>query len=82
MKTKKSLKKFLLLIIGSIIGFIVCTLLHNFFYALQIITEHIFLLPHLMGLLHVIFFLIGVLICPIGLLIGSIGILGRIFKLW
>lgn len=74
MKEKKNLKKFLLLIIGSIMGFVVCTLLHNFFYALQVITSHIFILPHLMGLLHAIFFLIAIFVCPLGLLVGLIGI--------
>ena len=72
-KVKGNLKKFLLLTGFSASGIFVGILLHNFFYALGVITEHIFGLYHLFELLHVVFFIIATIICPVGFLIGTIG---------
>jgi len=72
-KVKGNLKKFLILTGISASGFFIGVLLHNFFYALGVITEHIFGLNHLMELLHVVFFIIATIVCPVGFLIGAIG---------
>lgn len=72
-KVKGMLKKFLILAGASAVLFFVSVLLHNFFYALGMITSHIILLKYLMEILGVVFFIIAVFICPIGFLIGAIG---------
>lgn len=72
-KIKGILKKFLLITGVSASGFFVSVLLHNFLYALGILTEHIFGLNQLFELLNVVFFLIAVIACPIGFIIGAIG---------
>ncbi len=74
-KVKGNLKKFLIFTGVSASGFFVSVLLHNFFYALGVITEHIFGLYHLVELLHVVFFIIATIICPVGFLIGTIGVI-------
>jgi len=74
-KVKGNLKKFLIFTGVSASGLFVSVLLHNFFYALGIIAEHIFGLYHLAKLLHVVFFIIATIICPVGFLIGTIGVI-------
>ena len=74
-KVEGNLKKFLLLTGISASGIFVGILLHNFFYALGIMTEHIFWLNHLFELLHVVFFITATIICPVGFLIGTIGVI-------
>jgi hypothetical protein len=76
-KSKKDFKKwpkrFLLLTGFSAAGFFVCVILHNFFYALGILTENILILYYLMEALHVVFFIIGTILCPIGFIVGAVG---------
>lgn len=72
-KAKGRLKKFLLLTGISSSGFFISILLHNFLYGLGKITEHITLLPRLLGVLHVIFFIMAIFVCPIGFLVGIVG---------
>ena len=72
-KVEGKLKKFLILTGASAAGFFVFALLHNIFYALEQITNHIIILNYLMKALEVIFFLIAIFACPIGFLIGLIG---------
>ncbi len=71
-KVKGKQKKFLILTGASAAGFFVSVLLHNFLYALAIITSQIALLSQLMEILHVIFFIIGIIVCPIGFLVGVV----------
>ncbi len=72
-KVKGKLKVFLLLTGVSSVGFLIGVILHNTFYALGIIFEHITILKYLMEIFHVVFFLIAIPICPILFLIGVIG---------
>ena len=72
-KVEGKLKKFLILTGASAAGFFVFALLHNIFFALEQITNHIIILNYLMKALEVIFFLIAIFACPIGFLIGLIG---------
>ena len=72
-KVKGKLKKFLILTGVSAVGFLVSVLLHNFLYGLAIITSSITVLSFLMKILHVIFFIVAILVCPIGFLIGAAG---------
>ncbi len=79
-KVKGKLKGFLLLTGISSPGFFMSVLLHNFLYALAEITKQINLLSRLFEVLHVIFFIIAVIVCPIGFLVGIIGSLLLINK--
>jgi len=72
-KVEGKLKKFLILTGASAAGFFVFVLLHNIFYALEQITNHITILSYLMKAFEVIFFLIAIFACPIGFVIGVIG---------
>jgi hypothetical protein len=67
------LKKFLILTGASAAGFFVSVLLHNFLYALNVITSDIIILRYLTEVLHVTFFLMAVFVCPLGFLIGARG---------
>ena len=67
------LGKFLFLTGASATGFFVAVLLHNVFYALNVVTSQIVFLNYLTKGLHIIFFFIAIPICPIGFLIGMIG---------
>ena len=78
-KIKGNLRKYLLLTGSSAAGFFIGVFLHNFFYALAVISQPVYVLGKLMEFFHVIFFLIATLACPIGFLIGMIGSL-REFK--
>jgi uncharacterized membrane protein len=72
-KVEGALRKFLILVGASAVGFFVSVLLHNFFYALGVITSNITILRYLTEILHVTFFLIAIFVCPLGFLIGAIG---------
>ncbi len=79
-KIKGKLKIFYLLTGISALGFFGCTILHNFFYALGVLSENIPVLPYLMEVLHAVFFIIGIIVCPLGFLVGLIGSLVLINK--
>ena len=64
-KLKKNLKKHLLLTGYSIIAMMASIFLHNFFYALEILSENMIFIKMIMEGLHVIFFLIAIPIAPI-----------------
>jgi uncharacterized membrane protein (UPF0136 family) len=66
-------KKFLILLGASVIAFFVFVLLHNAFYALAILTNHITALSHLMEALDVVFFIIAIFLCPATFLVGGVG---------
>ena len=72
-KIEKKLRVFLLLTGASAASFLPSVILHNFFYALGVITSHIAVLSYLMEVFHVVFFLIGVVVCPLGFLVGVVG---------
>jgi len=72
-KVTGKLKKFLILTGASATGFFVFIFLHNAFYALGTITNHIMALKYLIGAFNVIFFIIAIFICPIGFLVGIVG---------
>jgi hypothetical protein len=72
-KVKGWLKFFLLLTGLSAAGFSLFGVLHNLFYALNIIWADITILRYLTEWLHVAYFLIAVLVCPVTFLIGLIG---------
>ena len=72
-KIEGALRKFLILAGASAAGFFISVLLHNFLYALGVITSHITVLRYLMEILYVTFFLIAIFVCPLGFLIGAIG---------
>ena len=74
-KIKGKLKIFLILMGVSAISPLVFSILHNFFYALGIIGENIFIIKNIMEILHVASFIIALLISPIGFLVGAIGVI-------
>ncbi len=72
-KATGKLKKFLMLTGASATGFFVFVFLHNAFYALSTITNHIIVLNYLIEALHAAFFIIAICVCPIGFLVGIVG---------
>lgn len=72
-RTWRKTKRFLVLVVASAIGFFVFVFLHNAFYALTIVTNHIAALSHLMEVFHVVFFIIAVFLCPATFLVGVVG---------
>jgi hypothetical protein len=69
----RPLKRFLTLTGGSAIGFVVSFLLHNFMFALSILTEDLPILPSLLSALGVVFFLAAVPVFPVTFVIGAVG---------
>jgi hypothetical protein len=65
-KVKGRLKKLLLLTGASASGFFAFVVLHNLFYALEIVFQPIAPLSFLMNVLHACFFFLAIPICPIG----------------
>lgn len=72
LKQKTKLKKCLFLTGISAMLLLIGSVLHNFFYALEILTKNIPILPQLMSILHVFFFLTAFPISPILFLIGAV----------
>lgn len=68
-----ALKKFLILTGAPAVGFPVSVLLHNAFYGLGIMAEHITVLRYLMEVLHIAFFILAIFVCPLGFLVGAVG---------
>ena len=66
-------KRFLILLVASVIGFFVFVVLHNAFYALTMLTKHIAALSHVMEAFNVAFFIIAVFLCPATFLVGVVG---------
>jgi len=67
------LRKFFLLTGASSAGFFLFVLLHNAFYALNVVSNHIPVIGPLTDFLHVAFFFVAVPICPLGFLVGVVG---------
>ena len=72
-KIEGKLKKLLILTGASAAGFFIFVLLHNVFYALNVVTSNITILRYLTEVLHVTFFLVAIFVCPLGFLIGALG---------
>jgi len=73
LKIEKKLKVFLILTGASAVGFLVCVILHNFFYGLFIFLFGAGFLDKIgFGDEH-FFFLLAILVCPIVFLIGAVG---------
>lgn len=72
-KVGGKLRRFLILTGASAVGFFASVVLHNFFYALGVLTNNIFVLHYLFEFLHGAFFIIGLLVCPVGFLVGGMG---------
>lgn len=72
-RTWRKTKRFLILLGASVIGFFVFVILHNAFYALAMLTEHIVVVSNLMEVLHAVFFIIAIFLCPATFLVGAVG---------
>ena len=72
-RTWRKTKRFLILVVASVIGFFVFVFLHNAFYALTMLTKHIAALSHVMEAFNVAFFIIAVFLCPATFLVGVVG---------
>ena len=69
----RRVKPFLILLVVSLVGFPLCVVLHNAFYALAQVASGVWGLSQVLVFLDVLFFLIGILVCPPGVLIGAVG---------
>ena len=78
-KVGGALKKFLMLTGASATGFIVAIFLHNFFYALNVMTGDITILRYLTKGLHIIFFFLAIPIFPLAFLVGVLGSILQFF---
>jgi len=72
--TWQEVKKYLILLGASAGGFFIFVVLHNGFYALGTITNHIAVLSHVIEALSVASFCIAVFLCPAAFLVGAVGI--------
>jgi hypothetical protein len=79
-KIKGPLKKFLFLTGASAAGFFVGVFLHNFFYAAAVLTSDIIVFHLFFEMLHGLFFIIAILVCPLGYLVGAAGSLVLFMK--
>ncbi len=79
-KMKGRQRKLLILTGISATGFFVGIFLHNFLYALAVISSHIIILKYLFEFLHVAFFIAAVIICPLGFMAGAIGTIVILIK--
>ncbi len=71
--TWRQVKRFLILLGASLIGFPLFVILHNLFYGLGQMAADVIVLSPLLEFLHVVFFLVAILVCPPGVLIGAVG---------
>ena len=69
----RRVKRFLILLVVCLVGFPVSVVLHNVFYALAELASDVSVLGQVLVFLEVVFFLIGILVCPPGVLIGAVG---------
>ena len=72
-QVKKPLNRWLTLTGASGISVFLGALLHNLFYAMEVLTKTQPLISRFFGLTHALFFLISVPISPLGFIIGSVG---------
>lgn len=69
----RRVKRFLILLAASLVGFPLFVVLHNLFYALAEVASDVAGLSHVLGFLEVAFFLLALFACPPGVLIGAVG---------
>ena len=74
-KVEGRLRKFFLLTGASSAGFFLFVLLHNAFYALNVVSDHIPVIGLLTEFLHAAFFFLAIPICPLGFLVGVVGVI-------
>jgi hypothetical protein len=79
-KIKGKHRKLLILTGVSAVGFFIGILLHNFLYALAVVSGHIIILKYLFEFLHVVFFIVAVVVCPLGFAIGVISTIVILIK--
>lgn len=73
-------KKYLFLFIFSFTGLFLFSLLHNVFHGLAKMSGDIIVLSQMLSILHVLFFLIALIVCPPGILVGAVGGIVNYFK--
>jgi hypothetical protein len=76
----KTSRQFKRLLYTSILGFVVCGLLHNAFEAIASNLDGSGVVPTLLNGAGAAFFIIATLVCPAGLLVGLIGIVVTTIK--
>ena len=69
----RSIRRFVILLLASLIGFPVAVVLHNLFYALAELAAEFAGLVQVLGLLEGFFFIVAVVICPPGIIVGVLG---------
>jgi hypothetical protein len=69
----RTVRRFLVLLIASLLGFPVTAILHNLFYALAELAAELEGLAQVLGFLEVLFFMIAVVVCPPGIVVGAVG---------
>ncbi len=74
------LRKFLVLLIGSVLGFPIFAVLHNLFHGLAIMAKDIIVVKQILEILDVSSFLIAIFICPVGIIVGAIGCIVLVIK--
>jgi hypothetical protein len=75
-------RSFLILLGASLLAFPISVFLHNAFYALAELASARAILSQVLGWLDVLFFLVGVFVCPAGALIGAVGSIVMAFWQW
>jgi hypothetical protein len=66
-------RRFVKLLIGSLVGFVVSAVLHNLCYGVGKYFEDVAIVHGIFEFLHVVFFLAAVMLCPAGALVGAAG---------
>ena len=69
----RSIRRFLLLLVFSLLAFPVTVVLHNLFYALAELASDSVGLAQVLGYLEATFFIVAVLVCPPAALVGAAG---------
>jgi hypothetical protein len=69
----RTVRRFVLLAVASIVGVPVFALLHNVFYALSQSASDIVPLSQALKVLDAVSFLVALIVCPAGILVGVVG---------
>lgn len=69
----RTARRFVILLIASLVGFLAAAVLHNLLYGLGEVARDVLVVKTVAEVLHVSFFLIAIFLCPVGVLIGTIG---------
>lgn len=72
-KIHEKFRRFIIVTGASSSGFLVFVLLHNFFYALEIVTKRYYLISSFLGFLNAVFFVIAIFVCPLAFVTGVTG---------